>query len=279
MVHKYFKGTVPKSDGARKSSLDLDIKRDASKTVEEYEKAMEDFAFHKALMALWEFINRINKYIDITAPWELAKKKAQHKELGLVLYNILEGLRMIAGLVYPFMPTTAQVMEKHLGMTGADNFQRLEDLKAWGKTMPGTKLPRTVTLFPRVDLDGLETRGRQTVPVKEGPPSEKPEIAMKIFQQVDLRVATVLDAEPIPRSQKLLKLKVDAGEERTIVAGIAESYQPEDLLGKQVVIVANLKPAKLMGVLSQGVLLTAADETTCALVTLDGPCEPGTPLA
>jgi methionyl-tRNA synthetase len=279
MVHKYFKGTVPKSDGARESSLDLDIKRDASKTVEEYEKAMEDFAFHKALMALWEFINRINKYIDITAPWELAKKKAQHKELGLVLYNILEGLRMIAGLVYPFMPTTAQVMEKHLGMTGADNFQRLEDLKAWGKTMPGTKLPRTVTLFPRVDLDGLETRGRQTVPVKEGPPSEKPEIAMKIFQQVDLRVATVLDAEPIPRSQKLLKLKVDAGEERTIVAGIAESYQPEDLLGKQVVIVANLKPAKLMGVLSQGVLLTAADETTCALVTLDGPCEPGTPLA
>jgi methionyl-tRNA synthetase len=279
MVHRYCKGIVPKTDGAQESSLDLDIKRDASKTVAEYEKAMEDFAFHKALMALWEFINRINKYIDITAPWELAKKKAQRTELELVLYNILEGLRVIAGLVYPLMPTTALIMQEHLGMRDADNFQRLDDLKVWGKTRPGTKLPKTVTLFPRVDSDGFEAKSRQTGPIEEGPASEKPEIAMKIFQQVDLRVATVLDAEPIPRSQKLLKLKVDAGEERTIVAGIAESYQPEDLLGKQVVIVANLKPAKLMGVLSQGMLLTAADKTSCALVTLDGPCEPGTALA
>jgi methionyl-tRNA synthetase len=140
-------------------------------------------------------------------------------------------------------------------------------------------LPKTVTLFPRVDVKEDETKGRETALAKEGLASEKPEISMKIFQQVDLRVATVLAAEPVPRSQSLLKLKVDAGEERTIVAGIAESYQPEDLLGKQVVIVANLKPAKLMGVLSQGMLLTAADKTSCALVTLDGPSEPGTPLA
>jgi methionyl-tRNA synthetase len=106
----------------------------------------------------------------------------------------------------------------------------------------------------------------------------KPEIPIEGFQQVDLRVATVLHAEPVPRSQKLLKLKVDAGEEHTIVAGIAESYQPEGLIGKQVGIVANLKPTKLMGILSQGMILTAADKVTCRLVTVDGSCEPGTPL-
>ncbi len=279
MIHKYFKGIVPKSDGVPESRLDHDVKLDASKTLEEYQNAMEDFAFHKALAALWEFINQINKYIDITAPWELAKKKAQHAQLRLVLYNVMESLRVIAGLAYPFMPRTAKVMQEHLGMTFADGFQTLDDLKGWGKMMPGTKLPKTVTLFPRVDVQENETKGRETVPAKEGPASEKPEISMKIFQQIDLRVATVLAAEPVPRSQSLLKLKVDAGEERTIVAGIAESYQPEDLLGKQVVIVANLKPVKLMGVLSQGMLLTAADKTSCALVTLDGPSEPGTRLA
>jgi len=279
MVHKYFKGIVPKSEGAPESSLDLDVQFDASKALEEYQKAMEDFAFHKALIALWEFINRINKYIDITAPWELAKKKAQHKQLRLVLYNVLESLRMIAGLVYPFMPKTAQVMQEHLGMTFANGFQTLDDLKVWGKTMPGTKLPKTVTLFPRIDLQEDKIKGGETAPAKEGPASEKPEISMKAFQKVDLRVATVLAAEPMPRSKNLLKLKVDTGEERIIVAGIAESYQPEELLGKQVVIVANLKPVKLMGVLSQGMLLTAADETSCALVTLNGPSEPGTRLA
>ncbi|MGD8512866.1 MAG: methionine--tRNA ligase, partial [Deltaproteobacteria bacterium] len=271
MVHKYFKGIVPTSEEAPESSLDLDVQLDASKALEEYQKAMEDFAFHKALIALWEFINRINKYIDLTAPWELAKKKAQHPQLRLVLYNVLESLRMIAGFVYPFMPRTAQIMQEHLGMTFADGFQTLGDLRVWGKTSPGTKLPKTVTLFPRIDLQEEQTKGGETVSAKEGWAPEKPEISMKVFQKVDLRVATVLAAEPIPRSQSLLKLKVDTGEERIIVAGIAENYQPEELLGKQVVIVANLKPVKLMGVLSQGMLLTAADETACALVTLDGP--------
>jgi methionyl-tRNA synthetase len=279
MIHKYFKGIVPKSDGVLESRLDHDVKSDALKTLEDYEKAMEDFAFHKALTALWEFINRINKYIDLTAPWELAKKKAQHEQLQLVLYNVLESLRVIAGLVYPFMPSTAQVMQKHLGITFVQGFQTLDDLKGWGKMVPGTKLPKTVTLFPRVDVQGYETNGQEMAPAEEGPESEKPEISAKILHQVDLRVATVLAAERVPRSQSLLKLTVDIGEERTIVAGIAETYQPEDLLGKQVIIVANLKPIKLMGILSQGMLLTAADKASCALVTLDGPAEPGTRLA
>ncbi|MBW1740328.1 MAG: methionine--tRNA ligase [Deltaproteobacteria bacterium] len=278
MVHKYFKGIVPQEGAGTESELNLGLKADAEKAVEDYQRAMEDLAFHKALAAVWEFINRINKYIDVTAPWELAKRKSQHQQLQKVLYNILEGLRIIAGLIYPMMPRAARLMQAHLELPSGDAFQKLEDLKVWGRTIPGTKLPKTVTLFPRIVLDEPGNRARETVKPAGTSPAAKPEISMKVFEQMDLRVATVLHAEPVPRSQKLLKLKVDVGEERTIVAGIAESYQPEDLIGKQVVIVANLKPAKLMGILSRGMALTAADKDTCRLITVDGPCEPGTPL-
>ncbi len=278
MVHKYFKGIVPKGDGASESDLDLEIKSDADKAVREYREAMEGLAFQKALMATWEFINRINKYIDVTAPWELAKRKSLRKQLQIVLYNILEGLRIIAGLIYPIMPRTAQVMCEHLGMSTPQNFQTLEDLNVWGKTQVGKKLPKTITLFPRIEEDKLQPPSQETAPSKKASVSRKPDISPDQFQKMDLRVATVVHAEPVPRAKKLLKLKVNAGEERTVVAGIAESYQPEDLIGKQVVIVANLKPAKLMGILSRGMVLTAAEGDTCKLITVDGPAKPGTPL-
>ncbi|MCK4727339.1 MAG: methionine--tRNA ligase [Desulfobacterales bacterium] len=279
MVHKYFKGIVPQGEAGTESDLDFGLRANAEKAIQDYRKAMEDLAFHKALMAIWEFINHINKYIDVTAPWELAKRKSQHKQLQTVLYNVLEGLRVIAGLIYPIMPRAARLMQEHLRITWAAPFQTLDDLNVWGKTRSGTKLPKIVTLFPRIDRDKPELGAEETTEPAEAFRTVKAEIPMKVFQQVDLRVATVLHAEPVPRSQKLLKLKVDAGEEITIVAGIAESYQPEDLIGKQVVIVANLKPTRLMGIISQGMVLTASDKAMCRLVTVDGPCEPGTPLA
>lgn len=278
MVHKYFEGIVPKGDVAPESNLDLEVKSAAFEAVQEYQDAMEGFAFHKALMAIWQFINRINKYIDVTAPWELAKKESQRNDLQVVLYNILESLRVIAGLLYPFMPRAAHVMQEHLGIAWATPFQTLHDFNVWGKTRPGTKLPKTITLFPRIEPDKLKPKPGETVPSKKELVPARPEISMEVFQKMDLRVGTVLRAEPVPRSKKLLKLKVDVGEERTIVAGIAENYQSEDLIGKQVVIVANVKPTKLMGILSQGMVLTASDKATCRLVTLDGSCEPGTPL-
>lgn len=278
MVHKYFDGVVPRQDAAPESELDLDIKLEAQKTIVEYQEAMEGFAFHKAMMALWQFINLINKYIDVTAPWELAKKKNQRNQLQAVLYNILESLRVIAGLLYPVMPDTAKIMEEHLGMNPADGFQKLVDLTVWGKIEPGTALLRTVTLFPRVeksraaDETGLTAQaGAETAPGRT-------EITREAFDKIDLRVATILRAEPVPRSQRLLKLKVDAGDERIVVAGIAESYQPEELIGKQVVIVANLKPVKLMGILSSGMVLTAAEKGRCRLITVDGAVAPGTLL-
>jgi methionyl-tRNA synthetase len=279
MVHKYFKGVVPKYDSASASDLDLDIKSEAGKAVREYHEAMEGLAFHKALMAIWEFINHINKYIDLTAPWELAKRKSQRKQLQIVLYNILEGLRIIGGLIYPIMPKTAGVMQEHLGMSSPHRFQTLDDLNVWGKTQNGTKLPKTITLFPRIDENKLQSSSQETASSKKASASRKSEVSMDVFQKMDLRVATIVHAEPVPRSKKLLKLKVNMGEERTVLAGIAGSYQPEDLIGKQVVIVANLKPAKLMGILSQGMVLVAADGGTFRLITVDGPSKPGTPLS
>jgi methionyl-tRNA synthetase len=279
MVHKYFDGLVPQGDAAPESQLDRDIKSEALKTLTAYQEAMTDFAFHKALMALWQFINGINKYIDVTAPWELAKKKAQHNQLQVVLYNILESLRIIAGMLYPVMPKTAQIMAEHLGVNSNDGLQTMDDLSVWGKIEPGTKLMKTTTLFPRIDTDKLVAKKGTGENGEEEAVSSKPEIPKETFDTVDLRVARVLQAEPIPRSKKLLKLKVDAGDERTVVAGIAESYQPEDLIGKQVVIVANLKPAKLMGVLSSGMVLTASKPDRCQLITVDGEVEPGTPLS
>ncbi len=284
MVHKYCNGLVPEEKSDQANRMDLNLKSDALATIGVYLDAMDHFAFHKALMAVWEFINRINKYIDVTAPWELAKKKSQRDLLELVLYNILEGLRIVAGLLYPVMPKISQVMRAHLGLGEPHTEPRLDDLQVWGKTGPGTQLPKTVSLFPRIDLkstasDGHSGEAGQKGTVMATQPEISPEISIDTLQQVDLRVATILHAEAVPRSKNLLKLKVDVGDERTVVAGIAKSYKPEDLVGRQVIIVANLKPVKLMGILSQGMVLAAvAEEGTHRVATLDGPVRPGTPL-
>jgi methionyl-tRNA synthetase len=278
MVHKYFKGVVPEAVLGMKSGLDSALVASAEKALQNYHAGMEEYAFHKALMAIWEFINHINKYIDMTAPWELAKRDELHEQLQTVLYNIIEGLRIIAGLIYPIMPQTAQTMQKHLAVPSPESFQTLADLSVWGKTPPGTQLRKTLTLFPRIEQDKNKPADQEPVPTMEASMSKMAEISLEDFQQMDLRVATVIDAEPVPRSRKLLKLKVDVGKEQTVVAGIAETYNPEDVVGKQVIVVANMKPAKLMGILSHGMVLTATNKGICRLVTVDGPAEPGTRL-
>lgn len=281
MAHKYFKGVVPETDPAIEKELRFGLKSEAFNAVEAFEKEMEIFAFHKGLLAVWDFINQMNKYIDMTAPWELAKKKSFRKQLEVVIYNLLEGLRIISGLIYPIMPDTACTMQKHLGRDPEEQFYMMDTLKTWKITEPGTKLPKSVALFPRIDIKQLNAQ----TPAEENPtgsklsPPLKPEITIETFSQVDLRVGTVIKAEPIPRAKKVLKLEVDIGEERTIVAGIAGTYTPEEMVGKQVIIVANLKPAKLMGVLSNGMLLAAVDKNEVVAAALDKPVKPGTPVS
>ena len=276
MTHKYFEGKVPEVDP--KVDKEFELRSDAMRTIAEFEQSMEAFEFHKALAAVWEFIGQLNKYVDVNAPWVLAKKKASRKQLEAVIYNLLEGLRIISGLIYPVMPATAAAMQKHLGLDAAAPYYHLDRLKQWKGLPGGTNIPKSVILFPRID-PLQETPGSQA-PQNANPANAniKPEVTIEDFGKIDLRVATIIEAERVPKAKKLLKLKIDLGPKRTIVAGIAEHYSAEELVGKQIIIVANLKPAKLMGILSEGMLLAAVDDNAVTLATLDKPVEPGTPL-
>ncbi|MGD8471810.1 MAG: methionine--tRNA ligase, partial [Desulfobacteraceae bacterium] len=278
MAHKYFKGVVPQVDPQAERELDLDLQSSALKTSKNFENFMESFEFQKAMTAVWEFIGQMNKTIDVTAPWVMAKKKSSHKQLAAVIYHLLEGLRIISGLVYPVMPETAIKMQRYLGLNPDDSFYHLDQLRTWKKIAAGTKLLKSVALFPRIELE--EAASDTPAPAKEEPPvlEIKPEITLEQFSHIDLRVATVIHAEPIPKAKKLLKLEVDMGHKRTLVAGIAEKYTAEEMIGKQVIVVANLKPAKLMGVVSNGMLLAAVDDSGPTLATLEKKLAPGTPL-
>jgi len=278
MAHKYFKGRVPEVDPQAEQELGLDLQSGALKTIKEFESFMGSFEFHRALMAVWEFIRQMNKTIDVTAPWVLAKKKSSRKQLEAVIYHLLEGLRIISGLIYPVMPDTAKNMQKRLGLKPDDSFYHLDHLKTWKAIAPGTALLKSVALFPRIEIG---EKAPDSAPQTQGEPAVlniKPEITLDEFSRIDLRVATVVHAEQIPKAKKLLKLEVDMGQKRTLVAGIAEKYSPEDLIGKQVIIVANLEPAKLMGVVSNGMVIAAVDDSGPTLATLEKPVAPGTPL-
>ena len=278
MTHKYFDGIVPQADTDSNTDFELGIASNAASAIESYETYMEKFEFHKALAALWEVIGQRNKYIDVTAPWVLAKKKSHRKQLKTVMYNLLEGLRIISGLIYPVMPTTAATMQKHLGMDPDAAFYHLAGLKKWSSLAPGTKLPKSIALFPRIDLKQDPANTPKTEVKPSGTIELKPEISIEDFAKIDLPVGTIVQAEKIPKAKKLLKLEVDVGGKRTIVAGIAENYTPEELVGKQIIVVANLKPAKLMGTKSNGMLLAAVDKAGATLAILDKPVKSGTPL-
>ena len=278
MVHKYLDGIVPQVEPPADLECGFGLEADARNAIDQFEGYMESFQFHHALQAIWKFISQMNKYVDVTAPWELAKKKSNRKQLEAVLSNLLEGLRIISGLIYPVMPDTAAKMQKHLGLDSKAPFYLLDRIRIWKSIKPGTQLPKSVVLFPRVEPTENETAPANGPKKADGSPVLKEEITIDEFAKIDLRVATVVKAEKIPRAKKLLKLEVDLGQKRTIVAGIAEKYTPEELVGKQVIIVANLKPTKLMGTVSNGMLIAAVDDSGPTVAVLDKPVDPGTPL-
>ena len=278
MAHKYFKGCVPQVDPQTEQELNLDLQSGALKATKDFEIFMESFEFQKAMTAIWEFIGQMNKTIDVTAPWVLAKKKSSHKQLAAVIYHLLEGLRIISGLIYPVMPDTAKKMQQHLGLDPNDSFYHLNQLRTWKAIAPGTTLLKSVALFPRIQVEEAASDAASEPQEQPAVLEIKPEITLEEFSRIDLRVATVVHAEPIPKAKKLLKLQVDMGHKRTLVAGIAENYTAEELIGKQVIVVANLKPAKLMGVVSNGMLLAAVDDSGPTLATPEKKVAPGTPL-
>lgn len=285
MFHKYFKSTVPAYEPDETTGFQLDLQADALAAVSGFTAAMDNFAFHKALGAIWEYIGKMNKYVDVTAPWELAKKKDGRKQLETVIRNLLEGLRVVAGLIYPVMPETAANMQKHLGLNPEEPFYRLEEIRKWPQIPDNQVLPKGITLFPRIEPEEVlspekdgKTKENAGKPAG-GAPEIEPEIGFDDFSKIDLRSAKVIHAEKIPKTDRLLKLDIDLGSHtRTIVAGIARFYRPEEITGKSIVVVANLKPTRLKGVESRGMLLAAVEKETCSVVVLDRDMPPGTRL-
>ncbi|MEN8257005.1 MAG: methionine--tRNA ligase [Thermodesulfobacteriota bacterium] len=276
MVGKFVDGKVP--EPAEPRPIDAALADACTAMVETYSKEMTDFRFHLALQAVWEVVGKANKYIVENAPWEMVKDEEQTKHLDTVFYYLLETLRILALTVEPIMPGTAAKMRAALGIEVEGD---LASLARWGKLTPGTAIAKPEPLFPRME----KKKGKQQAAKKKAKPGKDKKtelegvITFEEFGKVELRVAEIIAAEKIKKSDRLLKLTVKAPEERTIVAGIAEYYQPDDLPGRRVIIVANLKAAKLMGVPSQGMVLAAKDGDRLVLSTVADTVAPGSRVA
>jgi len=256
MIHRYSGGIVPELPNSRED-LDAQLEQTLRDTIGGVVGGFETFQISAALQGTWDLVRSVNQYIVKREPWALAKRPDARGLLDGTLYRAADALRVTAALIDPVMP---QAAERIRGMLGLSQ-------ESWAGLRPGTlpsgtRLGETTPLFPRIEKTVEELRGMTSQENTAAPaPKEEPRISIEEFMKVELRVAKVLEAEAVPKSKKLLKLKVDTGaEQRTIVAGIAEAYQPDQLVGRTIVIVANLQPAKLMGVESNGMVLAASPE-------------------
>jgi len=266
MVARYRDGRVP----PRGAPLDVP---DAKTVLDRYEAL--DFA--GALIDVWATVSKLNQRIVVNAPWEMAKDPKRSAELDALLYALLESVRLITLLVQPVMPRAAARVFRMLGLPDGDPGP--EDL-AWGRLEPGSALGAVEPLFPRIEKEKTVAESDTPPPSAPAPQGTPPPVPDRIdiadFAKIELRSAVVIAAEKLQGSKKLVKLQVDLGtEKRQVVAGIAESYAPESLVGKKVVIVANLKPAKLMGAESNGMVLAASVDDKAVLCTFDADVPPG----
>lgn len=284
MIEKYFGGCIPAPQ--EEGDYDRELINMAVETPLRVEELMNKLQFSNALSEIWRLIGRTNKYIDETMPWVIAKDENSKNRLGTVLYNLAEAIRIISVLISPFMPNTPRKIWSQLGIKD-ENLGTWESVLKWGNLQPGIKVSRGQPIFPRIEENGddktdvLQKQDRNNEKSSEGNKGRtiKREnngnadyITIDDFAKLDLRVADVLKAERIEGADKLLKLELDVGgEKRQVVSGIAQFYSPEDLEGKKVVLVANLKPVKLRGVESQGMILAASDkgDKRLAVLTID----------
>jgi len=274
MVDKYFEGVIPEKN--IQGEFDEELIALCEKTPKLVSDAIDGLKIPEALSHIWTLIGRSNKYIDETTPWILARDEEQKGRLGGVLYNLIEVLRIVSALVEPFLPTTAEKIREQIS---AEDIS-FESLKNFGITKSGVKVNKGEIIFPRIDvekkLEELAALQEAVKPKKDIKPL-KEEISIEDFSKLDFRVVKVLECEPMKGAKKLLKLKVDLGNEiRQVISGIAEHYDPKDVIGKKVILVANLKSAKLRGEVSQGMILAAATKDTLSLVGLDQDMEEGT---
>ena len=280
MVEKYFDGIIPEEKMT--DDIDEEFKSVVLGVYPKVEEYMEKMQFSNALIEIWKAISRANKYIDETMPWILAKNEDKSR-LSCVLYNLVETLRIVMVLIQPFMPLTAPKIKTQLGLSG-DCYLEWDSASKWGLYPAGAKVEKGENIFPRIDFEKemQEIEKMSSAPVENKdnsgfvPEPFKDIITIDDFAKLDLRVAKIIEADKFEGSNKLLKFKVSLGsEERQIVSGIAKYYEPSQLVGKEVILVANLKPIKIKGIESQGMILSAANEEKLFVTTVDGDIEAG----
>ncbi|MBK5252881.1 MAG: methionine--tRNA ligase [Peptostreptococcaceae bacterium] len=266
MIQKYNGGFVP--DSHEENEIDLDLKTIAISAAPKVEEHMNKFEFSVALEEIWVLVRRANKYIDETTPWVLDREEADKERLDTVLHNLAESLRIVSVLIYPFMHTTSGKMRKQLGIWYTE--VEWKDALVFD-TMSGEQVAKGKQLFPRLDIEKeLEELEKMQGPAEEQniPLELKPEIEYDDFDKIDFRVGTIITAEKHPKADRLLVFQVKMGTEtRQIISGVAEDFTPEEMTGKKVIIVANLKPRKLRGMESKGMLMFAENGKRCEIVT------------
>jgi methionyl-tRNA synthetase len=296
MIDKYFDGNIPEFQNGL-TAFDGELEEMALSTVEKVETSLEKMEFSIALNAIWALVGRTNKYIDETKPWVLAKEEESRAALASVMGHLAESLRYVSVLIQPFLTHTPNLIWSQLGIQEGEQ-TTWESLRAFGDQLAGTKVSKGDPIFPRLEMAnevawivGMMSGGKiaeATLDSADGIPAQasnsaatepasntieapelKPEISIDEFAKVELRVAQVVACEPIPKADKLLKLQLDLGYEvRQVVSGIAKFYKPEELIGRKVICVTNLKPVKLRGELSQGMVLAASHGNQLTLATV-----------
>ena len=284
MITQYCRGIIPQADG-EETAVDAELKSMAGALVHKIEPLLDHMEFSTALNEIWNVIRRTNKYIDETEPWKLGKDETQKARLGTVLYNLAETLRIVGITLAPFMPRTPERMFEQLGLKDHADLTTWESASVFDTILIDIHVAKGMAIFPRLDAkieaaffqpekDALcaakkaEEKAEQKAEKTETA-ADNEMVSIDDFKKLDLRVATVLSCEKVKKSDKLLLFKLDvAGVERQIVSGIAQWYQPEEMAGKKVVIIANLKPVKLRGELSEGMILAAeTDEGDLTLLS------------
>ena len=272
MINKYFHGELPAYQGP-KHELDEKMEAMALETVKSFNDNMESLQFSVALSTVWKFISRTNKYIDETQPWVLAKDENQREMLGNVMAHLVENIRFATILLQPFLTHAPREIFKQLNINNPDLHQ-LDSLQQYGMLSEAiTVTEKPTPIFPRLDTEAeiayIKESMQSPKSIKQSDEPGKEQIDIKDFDKVEIKAATIIDAENVKKSEKLLKIKVDLdNEQRQIVSGIAKFYRPEDIIGKKVAVVTNLKPAKLMGQKSEGMILSAEKDGVLTLISL-----------
>jgi methionyl-tRNA synthetase len=276
MIENYFGGLVPEK--GLEEGGDEELSRFCRETVELYRENFDRLQISRALENVWELVSAANRYLVANEPWALARDRARRPRLGTVLYNSAETIRILALLLSPIVPDGSAKILRQLGIETPLEEHRVESLR-WGGLAAGRKLGAVEAVFPRLEVGTLQPQGEESAANPAPPAPASPPISIEDFARVEMRVGRVVAAERVPKSAKLLKLLVDIGsEQRQVVAGIGEAYDPEGLVGRLVTVVTNLKPAKLMGIESNGMIVAASDRGRPVLATFVEPVEVGTRL-